>query len=165
MNAEQRLTLPEYLALQYTLNVVADEVGGFVLLYPDLPGCITQIETLDEVPAAADEIRELWIETQYYDGFDIPLPTYPEEYSGKFNLRIARSLHRRLAESAEREGVSLNQYVMALLDKGDALARIEQRLAAIESSAHSAGEPADELSRKPTGRARRSPASQAAVPA
>jgi len=120
---------------EYTLNVIADPDGGYVIEYPDLPGCITQVETLEDVPAAANEIRELWIETQYEEGAEIPPPSYPEEYSGRFNLRIPRSLHRRLAESAAREGVSLNQYVMTLLDRNDALARVEQRIASL------AGEP------------------------
>jgi predicted RNase H-like HicB family nuclease len=132
MNATQARTLEDYLALDYSLDVIADPDGGYVLVYPDLPGCMTQVETLEEVGAAAQEIRHLWIETQYEDGFPIPLPSYPEEYSGKFNLRIAKSLHRRLAESAEREGVSLNQYTMSLLDKGDALARVEHRLGELE---------------------------------
>ncbi|MBI5948612.1 MAG: type II toxin-antitoxin system HicB family antitoxin [Chloroflexi bacterium] len=132
MTTPTRKPLAEHLAVQYPFNVIADPDGGYVLIYPDLPGCMTQVETLEEVPGAAQEIRHLWIETQYEDGFTIPLPSYPEEYSGKFNLRIAKSLHRRLAESAERDGVSLNQYVMSLLDKGDALARVEQRLGEME---------------------------------
>lgn len=132
MNATQTRTLEDYLALDYSLDVIADPAGGYVLIYRDLPGCMTQVETLEEVGAAAREIRDLWIETQYEDGFPIPLPSYPEEHSGKFNLRIAKSLHRRLVESAEREGVSLNQYAMSLLDKGDALARVERRLGELE---------------------------------
>ena len=129
--------LAEYLAVQYSFNVIADPDGGYVIIYPDLPGCMTQVETAGELPGAATEIRELWIETQYKNGGEIPSPSYPEEYSGKFNVRIARSLHRRLAESAEREGVSLNQYVMALLDRNDALARIEARMGEIDARLNS----------------------------
>ena len=127
-----RKPLAEHLAMQYTFNVIADPEGGYVIMFPDLPGCMTQVEDVQEIPAMANEIRELWIETEYGDGHDIPPPSYPEEYSGKFNLRLNKSLHRRLVESANRENVSLNQYVMLLLDKGDALARVEQRLAALE---------------------------------
>lgn len=125
--------LGDYLAVQYPFNVVADPDGGYVIIYPDLPGCMTQVETVDEIPGAANEIRELWIQAQYEDGGEIPSPSYPEEYSGKFNVRIARSLHRRLAESAEHEGVSLNQYVMALLDRNDALARVEARMGELDA--------------------------------
>ena len=37
------------------------------------------------------------------------------EYSGKFNVRLPKSLHAALACEAEAEGVSLNQLVVAKL--------------------------------------------------
>ena len=37
------------------------------------------------------------------------------EYSGKFNVRVPKSLHAALASEAEAEGVSLNQLVLAKL--------------------------------------------------
>lgn len=134
-----RCTLDEYLALQYPFNVVADEEGGYVVIFPDLPGCLTQVETIDEIPEMVEEARRLWIKAEYEMGRDIPLPSYPEEYSGKFVVRIPRSLHRTLAESAEHEGVSLNQYVATLLARGDALARVERRLDAFASSISAEG--------------------------
>jgi predicted RNase H-like HicB family nuclease len=79
MVSTKRRSLDEYLALQYPFNVVADKEGGYVILFPDLPGCMTQVERIEEVPAAAEEIRTLWIETEYEEGEDIPLPSYPEE--------------------------------------------------------------------------------------
>jgi antitoxin HicB len=89
---------------------------------------MTQFESLDELPAMAEEARRLWIETAHEQGHDIPLPSHPEEYSGKFNRRLPRSLHRSLAEAAEHEGVSLNQYVVYLLSRRDGQAQIESRL-------------------------------------
>jgi antitoxin HicB len=123
-----RKPLEYYLGLQYPLNLVADPDGGYVVIFPDLPGCLTQVETLDELASMAEEARLLWIETEYESGHDIPLPSYPEEFSGKFNLRLPRSLHRSLSDAAEREGVSLNQYVVHLLARGDSQARLERRL-------------------------------------
>lgn len=127
-----RRSLEEYLNLEYPFTVHADREGGYVIEFPDLPGCMTQVERIDEIGSAAEEIRTLWIETEYEEGEDIPLPSYREQYSGKFNLRLPRSLHRILAEEAEREGVSLNQYVGQLLARRDAQARIENRLALLE---------------------------------
>ena len=75
-------SLEEYLALEYPFNVIADPDGGYVIVFPDLPGCMTQVETLDEVGPMAEEIRTLWIETAYAQGQVVPLPMYPEEYSG-----------------------------------------------------------------------------------
>lgn len=34
------------------------------------------------------------------------------DYSGKLNIRIPRSLHRRLSLEAKADGVSLNQYIL-----------------------------------------------------
>jgi predicted HicB family RNase H-like nuclease len=50
------------------------------------------------------------------DGLPEP-PTGPQrrEYSGKFNVRVPKSLHAALASEAEDEGVSLNQLVVAKL--------------------------------------------------
>lgn len=123
-----RQTLDSYLALEYPFHVAADPDGGYVITFIDLPGCMTQVETLDEVGPAANEIRALWLETEYERGADIPLPSYPEEFSGKFNVRLPKSLHRTLVEAARCENVSLNQYVLMLLARGDAQARIERQL-------------------------------------
>lgn len=117
-----RRPLADYLAREYRFNVIAGDPaeGGYVIEFPDLPGCMTSIEALDELVPMANEIRELWIETVYEHGDEIPEPTYPETYSGKFNVRLPKSLHRLLARQAEADGVSLNQYVVALLAAGTA---------------------------------------------
>lgn len=121
-----------YLEVEYPFNVVADPDGGYVILFPDLPGCMGQVESLDDVGPMADELRRLWIETEVERGNTIPDPSYPKEYSGKFVLRIPRSLHRTLAEGAKRNGVSLNQYATMRLARGDAQSRIEERLDGLE---------------------------------
>ncbi len=115
MATSTKKPLSYYLNLQYPFKVVADEGGGYVIEYPDLPGCITQTEAAEEIGPTAEEARRLWITTEYEEGEEIPQPSYPEEYSGRFNVRLPRSLHRHLVALAEREGVSLNQCVVALL--------------------------------------------------
>jgi len=118
-----RKPLADYLDLDYPFQAIAGPEGGYVVVFPDLPGCLTQVESLAEIGPAAEEARRLWIATEYEDGAEIPLPSYPEEYSGKFHLRLPRSLHRRLAELAVREGVSLNQCAVSLLARAEAEAR------------------------------------------
>jgi len=39
------------------------------------------------------------------------------EYSGKISLRVPRSLHRDLVDSAKSEGVSLNQFILYKLSQ------------------------------------------------
>ncbi len=125
MTTTTRRTLSDYLAMPYPFNVLADPDGGYVVVFPDLPGCMTQVETLAELALLAEDARSGWIETEYEQGHDIPLPSHREEYSGKFVVRLPRSLHRALAAAAEREHVSLNQYVLALLSAGPAWAPSE----------------------------------------
>jgi predicted RNase H-like HicB family nuclease len=63
-----------YLNQPYSFAVIPDPDGGFFIHYPDLPGCMTQVEELKEIGPAADEIRVLWLETAYDQGVVIPLP-------------------------------------------------------------------------------------------
>ena len=53
-------TLNEYLTLPYRMEIVEDRAeGGFVVSYPDLPGCITCGETAESAVAnALDAQRE-----------------------------------------------------------------------------------------------------------
>jgi predicted RNase H-like HicB family nuclease len=111
----ERKSLDYYLGLKYPITVYPDETGGYTGEIEDLPGCFTQGETLEELNANMVEARRLWLESVYEDGLDIPLPRQDTEYSGKFNVRLPRSLHRKLGQMAEREGVSLNQYLVSTL--------------------------------------------------
>jgi antitoxin HicB len=61
------------------------------------------------------EAMELWLETSIEDGDPIPEPRPIEDYSGRFLVRLPASLHAMLDKGARREGVSMNQYVSALL--------------------------------------------------
>ena len=51
-----------------------------------------------------------WISVALEDGKEIPKPR-DTSYSGRFLVRFPSSLHARLTELAELEGVSLNQFV------------------------------------------------------
>lgn len=124
--APQRQPLSYYLALEYPYTVVPDD-GSFFIEFPDLPGCMTQVEDASEIPVAAEEIRTLWIETEYEDGHDIPEPI-PTDYSGRFVVRVPKSLHRDLALAAKREGMSLNAYVVYLLSERNMVTEIKSTL-------------------------------------
>lgn len=76
MTTRTRKPLVECLKVEYTFHAVADEDGGYVIIFPDLPGCMTQVESIEEIPAMATEVRMLWIETEYERGAEIPEPTY-----------------------------------------------------------------------------------------
>ncbi len=121
LNQKQKQTekssLEYYLNLQYPVTLYPDSGSGYVAQIKDLPGCLSQGETLEEAMTNINEARELWIETVYEAGDEIPLPSNDETYSGKLLVRMPKSLHRHLVEKAEVEGVSLNQYIAYLLGK------------------------------------------------
>lgn len=114
-------TLNEYLSLSYRMEIVEDhEEGGFVVMFPDLPGCMTCGETIEAAVTNAMDAKKAWLEAALEEGIEIPKPDSLEEYSGQFKLRIPRSLHRSLAEHSKREGISMNQYCLYLLTLNDA---------------------------------------------
>ena len=103
-------TLNEYLALPYRMEIVEDrEEGGYVVSYPDLPGCLTCGETIESAVENARDAKRVWLEAALEEGVSIPMPDSLEDYSGQFKLRLPRSLHRALAEHSQREGISMNQ--------------------------------------------------------
>ncbi len=113
-------TLNEYMEISYRMEIVEDkEEGGFVVSYPDLPGCITCGETIEAAVANAQDAKRAWLEAAIKDGISIQEPDSLEAYSGQFKLRIPRSLHKSLAEHSKREGISMNQYCVYLLSKHD----------------------------------------------
>ena len=117
-------TLNEYLALPYRMEIVEDrEEGGYVVSYPDLPGCLTCGETIESAVENARDAKRVWLEAALEEGVSIPMPDSLEDYSGQFKLRLPRSLHRALAEHPQREGISMNQYCVYLLSRNDAAAR------------------------------------------
>lgn len=127
-------TLDEYAVLPYRLEVLPAEEGGYLVSYPELPGCFAQVEAGEDVLAVAEDVKRAWLEVALADGDDIPLPQSLRDYSGRFVVRIPKSLHRRLAIAAEQEGVSLNAFVTSLLTAGleRAVVRGEERLVAVK---------------------------------
>jgi antitoxin HicB len=106
-----------YLSLPYTVSLRRDEDGDVVASIPELPGCVTHAETEVDALVAIKEVQEAWLERALKSGLKIPLPAEAAEGlpSGKWLQRVPRSLHRKLADLAKAEGVSLNQLVSTLL--------------------------------------------------
>lgn len=107
-----------YMALPYREIIEADPAGGYVGHIMELKGCITQAETKGELLVMLDDAKKCWLEAALEEGIDIPEPMKEENFSGRFNLRLPKSLHRDLAMSAKAEGVSLNQLAMCLIARG-----------------------------------------------
>ena len=112
-------TLEEYLDLPYTIAIVHDRDddgnAGYVAEVKELPGCVSQGETIEEAAARVRDAMAGWISVALEDGIEIPEPRDPVSFSGRLLLRIPRTLHSDLARQAEEEGVSLNQLIATTL--------------------------------------------------
>ena len=112
--------LAYYLSLPYRYEIIPAEEGGFVGVVAELPGCITQGETLEEIVHMINDAKQAWLETALEEGIEIPEPESlaAESYSGKYVVRVPKTLHRDLARKAKEENVSLNQLTTYLLAAG-----------------------------------------------
>ena len=95
------------------VHEIEDESGhyfyGQIL---ELDGCQSTGDTIEELYENLNEALEGYLEVKIENGLPIPKPENVEGYSGKFNVRLPKSLHQRLAIEADREGVSLNTLVL-----------------------------------------------------
>jgi len=96
-----------------------EETLEWVAEIAELPGCIGAGDTPEEALLALEDAKKSWIEIALADDKLIPEPNNKSnlEYSGKFTLRLPKSLHRELAEMAAEEEISLNQYLLFLITK------------------------------------------------
>jgi predicted RNase H-like HicB family nuclease len=117
-------TIDYYMGLPYRMEIIPDtEEGGFTAKFPDLPGCLTCAETIEDLIAGAEDAKKEWLAAALENGVEIAEPSEKQdlsEFSGQFKLRMPKSLHRSLSLNAKREGISMNQYCVYLLAKNDA---------------------------------------------
>jgi len=109
------MSVQEYLKrpYNYVIKHMNDESGSyFHASVLEFDGCQSTGESFQEAYDGLLEAMEGWIETKLENKFPIPDPIDNENFSGKFVVRLPKSLHARLAIEAEKEGVSLNQYTM-----------------------------------------------------
>lgn len=107
---EQLMTRP------YRKVITGDAADGFLAIAPELPGCVTAGETEAEALELLHDAMTLWMTSALEDGQPVPAPA--GQTSGRMLLRMPSSLHRRLLERAEVEGVSANQLAVTLLARG-----------------------------------------------
>ena len=70
-------TIEDYLRMNYTMEVIEDPTeGGFVVSFPELPGCITCGQTLENALANALDAKKAWLEAAVEDGLVIQEPKF-----------------------------------------------------------------------------------------
>ncbi len=100
----------------FTIRPLSEEEGGgYLIEYPDLPGCMSDGETPEEaLHNGRDAVKAYLLDCQKH-GDPIPQPVTA---SGQWRQRVPRSLHARLVVRAREEGVSLNTLVTSLIAEG-----------------------------------------------
>jgi len=105
----------EILRRPYARMVIPDEDGTFAAEIVEFPGCIAVGATAAEALSNLDEVAVDWISATLSQGQDIPEPMESAGYSGRLVLRMPKSLHKRATLYAERDGVSLNQFIVTCI--------------------------------------------------
>jgi antitoxin HicB len=114
-----------YLSLDYSYiikKLTSEEGGGFLLTFPDLDGCMTGGNTLEETIRNIDDAKRSYF-LAFEDNEAVSLPnsvnkTEEKDYSGRISLRVPKSLHKKITMMADAEGVSDNQYLLYIISQG-----------------------------------------------
>jgi len=94
----------------------SDEDGCFVGRCPELMlGGVHGDDERDVFSQLCDAINE-WVAIAEQDGEPLPAGLANKKYSGKFNLRLDQSLHKRLAMESVKAGMSLDAYCAEALE-------------------------------------------------
>jgi predicted HicB family RNase H-like nuclease len=95
----------------FTVNLYRDEEGDWLAHFVERPEVSAFADTpeqaLNELTVAWEGIKESYCK----HGEEVPVAPSRKEYSGQFNVRIDKRLHRKLAMEAARAGISLNALV------------------------------------------------------
>ena len=96
----------------------SEEDTGFIAEAPDLPGCSAWGASQADAAREVQDAIGAWLQAAVAAGKAVPVPQAVQPldgYSGKFLVRVPRSLHARLVRRAAQEGVSLNQFLTGVL--------------------------------------------------
>jgi predicted RNase H-like HicB family nuclease len=99
--------------MPYPVTLVQDGTGEaeWVATVDALPGCTARGATPNEALERASTAMDEWLESAKREGKDVPEPKTSQSHSGRLLLRMPQTLHAELSRAAERENVSLNQFI------------------------------------------------------
>ena len=103
-----------YVQLPYHITLVqgGEDVGGkWIAAAEELPDCTSRGDTAEEALGGLKDAMAAWISAALKEGRNIPEPRSEASHSGRLLLRMPRTLHAALTKAAERENVSLNQFI------------------------------------------------------
>jgi predicted RNase H-like HicB family nuclease len=112
-------SLEEYKKLNYKAIVQFEpKEDSYFVEFPELPGCMADAATAAEAIEKALKAKDEWLEIAFDAGYKIPKPAAKLETTGRQTVRMPKSLHARVLERAEEEGVSQNQLILSFIAEG-----------------------------------------------
>jgi antitoxin HicB len=100
-------------AYQFTVRPLSkEEGGGYLVEYPDIPGCMSDGETIEEAIANGREALRDCVAVFQATGRKVPKPGIE---AAQWRHRLPRTLYSKLTAQAENEGVSINSFVTAII--------------------------------------------------
>jgi antitoxin HicB len=103
-----------------------DEGGGYLVEYPEIPGCMSDGETIEEAIANGREALRDCLDVFKESGRKAPMPGVE---AAQWRQRLPRTLYMKLTERAKSEGVSINSLVTAMIAEAIGSRRQAQRRA------------------------------------
>jgi predicted RNase H-like HicB family nuclease len=112
-----RINIDNILKKPYTKILIANEDQSYSAEILEFPGCYAQGETANEAIENLENSAKSWIEACLEMKQDIPEPFMNQGFGGKIALRLPRSLHRKATQLAQRDDVSLNQFLVSAISE------------------------------------------------
>ncbi len=98
---------------QFTVRPLSkEEGGGYLVEYPDIPGCMSDGETIEDAIANGREALRDCIEVFGELGRKAPKPSVE---AAQWRQRVPRTLYSKLTRQAANEGVSINSLVTSVI--------------------------------------------------
>lgn len=96
----------------YRRELIPEADGTWFIRIAEFPGCMSVGDTPEEAMSMIDDAMSEWLQVKLEDGDSIPDPAIEGEFSGKTVVRLGKALHRDAAVAADRDGVSLNHFIV-----------------------------------------------------
>lgn len=98
-----------------------NDTHAYGVVVPDLPGCFSAGDTLDEAMTNARQAIELWLENVIDDGGPVPAPRPLAEYQRKREFKgwiwaVVEINAASLSDAAERVNITLPARVLRRID-------------------------------------------------
>lgn len=115
--ATTRVVAEDHREQPYHIELVRDSgpSGGWTARVEELPDCVVHSATHDDAVLRVEAAMREWIADAQAHGLEVPKPRAPGKHSGRLLVRMPQSLHADLARAAERDEVSLNQFITSVL--------------------------------------------------